>query len=110
MMPSTCNPLRCKSVNNIGATLDTWEDLVRQCAAGGGEFVLNSRQKDMALIQLVPEEIETIYETDTKYRSYVTKLEYVRWRSSLITRPWANAASRRPSTRRPTSIGIPQFT
>ena len=35
----------------------------------------------MALIQLVPEEIETIYETDTKYGSYEAKLEYARWRS-----------------------------
>ncbi len=72
---------RCKDIGKLGATLDAWEDLVRQCATGGGEFVLNNHQKQMALIQLVPEEIELIYETDTKYGTYEAKLEYARWRS-----------------------------
>ena len=80
-MRSVCNPARCKNINNLGATLDAWEDLVRQCATGGGEFVLNNHQKQMALNQLVPEEIETIYETDKKYGPYEDKLEYARWRS-----------------------------
>ena len=82
MMRSACIPPRCKSINNLGATLDTWEDLVRQCAAGGGDLVLNTRQKAMALIQLVPEEIESVYETGTKYGTYEAKLEYARWRST----------------------------
>lgn len=78
---SVCNPPKCKDISKLGATLDAWEDLARQCAIGGGELVLHNHQKQMALIQLVPDEIEGIYETDTKYGTYESKLEYARWRS-----------------------------
>lgn len=59
--------------------MDAWEDLVRRCATSGGECVLDTHQKQIAFIQLVPEELESIYETDTKYGTYEAKLENARW-------------------------------
>ena len=51
-------PSRCQSLDNLGEVLDKWEDIVRQCESGGDKFKLSEFDKEVAIGNLVPAEVE----------------------------------------------------
>lgn len=59
--------------------MDKWEDIIRQCESGGDKLKVIEFDKEVAIGNLVPAEVEKSFENDRQYSDLEKKFNYARW-------------------------------